>query len=193
MKSRLLLLALGGGLALSGCISLGPKTPPFLLRLTPAQEGPAGTVRTAAAGQAITVAVPIVSQELMTPRVPVHSGANQVSYLKDAQWVEMPAALFSRLVSETISVRSGRVVLDPRQFSLDPGIRLTGTLQSFGIDADRMEAMVVYDAVLARGEGVQTRRFVGRAPLPAVDAPSAAAALNQAANQVATEVAGWIG
>jgi cholesterol transport system auxiliary component len=193
MKSRFLLLALGAGLALSGCISLGPKTPPFLLRLTPAQEGPADTVRTAAAGQAITVAIPVVSQELMTPRVPVHSGANQLSYLKDAQWVEMPAALFSRLVSETISVRTGRVVLDPRQFSLDPGTRLTGTLQSFGVDADKMEAVVVYDAALARGDGVQTRRFVARAPLTIVDAPSAASALNQAANQVAAEVAGWIG
>jgi cholesterol transport system auxiliary component len=84
-------------------------------------------------------------------------------------------------------------VLDPRQFSLDPGVRLTGTLQSFGIDADRMEAVVVYDAALARGESVQTRRFAARASLAAIDAPSAAAALNQAANQVAADIAAWIG
>lgn len=194
MKSRTLLFAAGAALTLSGCISFGSKPPPFLLRLTPAQEQPAGTARTASAGQAITVVLPIVSQELMTPRVPVHSGANQVAYLKDAQWVEMPNALFSRLVSETIAVRTGRVVLDPRQFSLDPGVRLTGTLQSFGLDADRMEAVVVYDAALARGaDAVQTRRFVARAPLAAIDAASAAAALNQAANQVAGDVAAWIG
>jgi cholesterol transport system auxiliary component len=56
-----------------------------------------------------------------------------------------------------------------------------------------MEAVVVYDAALARGEGVQTRRFVARAPLAVVDAPSAAAALNLAANQVAADVAAWIG
>ena len=150
MKKRSILLALGAGLALSGCISFGAKPPPFLLRLTPAQEGAAGAARSAAAGQAITVAIPIVGQELMTPRVPVHSGANQVAYLKDAQWVEMPSALFARLVSETISVRTGRVVLDPRQFALDPGVKLTGTLQNFGLDGDRMEALVVYDAALAR-------------------------------------------
>jgi cholesterol transport system auxiliary component len=193
MNSRSLLLALGTSLALSGCISFGSKPPPFLLRLTPAQEGAAGTVRTAAAGQAITVNIPIVSQELMTPRVPVHSGANQLAYLKDAQWVEMPASLFSRLVSETISVRTGRVVLDPRQFSLNPGLRLTGTLQSFGLDADRMEAVVVYDAVLARSaDSVQTRRFAARVSVAALDGASAATALNQAANQVATEVASWV-
>ena len=193
MKKRSLLLALGAGLALSGCISFGAKPPPFLLRLTPAQEGAAGAARSAAAGQAITVAIPIVGQELMTPRVPVHSGANQVAYLKDAQWVEMPSALFARLVSETISVRTGRVVLDPRQFALDPGVRLTGTLQDFGLDGDRMEALVVYDAALARGDRVETRRFAARAPLAAMDGASAASALNQAANQVAAEVAGWIG
>ena len=194
MKNRSFLLALGAGLALSGCISFGAKPPPFLLRLTPAQEGAAGAARSAAAGQAITVAIPIVGQELMTPRVPVHSGANQVAYLKDAQWVEMPSALFARLVSETISVRTGRVVLDPRQFALDPGIRLTGTLRDFGLDGDRMEAVVVYDAALARGgDRVETRRFAARSPLAAMDGASAASALNQAANQVAAEVAAWIG
>jgi cholesterol transport system auxiliary component len=106
----------------------------------------------------------------------------------------MPSALFGRLVSETISVRGGRVVLDPRQFSLDPGIRLTGTLQSFGLDADAMQAVVVYDAALARSGGtVETRRFAASVPVAAIDAPSAASALNQAANQVASEVAAWIG
>ena len=130
----------------------------------------------------------------MPPRVPVHSGANQLAYLKGAQWVESPNALFGRLLSETIAVRTGRVVLDPRQFSLDPGIRLTGTLQSFGIDSDQMQAVVVYAAALARtGGGVETRRFAARVPIAAVDAAAAAAGLNQAANQVAGEVAAWIG
>jgi cholesterol transport system auxiliary component len=194
MNSRNLLLVGFAALALSGCISFGAKPPPFLLRLNPAETQPAGAARTATAGQAITVALPIVSQELMTPRVPVHSGANQVAYLKDAQWVEMPNALFSRLVSETIAVKTGRVVLDPRQFSLDPGTKLTGTLQSFGLDADRMEALVVYDAAVARGgDKVETRRFEARASLAAIDGPSAAAALNQAANQVAADIAAWVG
>ena len=81
MKRIPILLALGLGFALSGCLSCGGKPPPFLLRLTPAQEQAAGPARTAAAGEASTVEQPIVSQELMTPRVPVHSGANQLAYL----------------------------------------------------------------------------------------------------------------
>jgi cholesterol transport system auxiliary component len=57
-----------------------------------------------------------------------------------------------------------------------------------------MEAVLVYDAALARGaDRVETRRFEARVPVAAVDAASAAPALNQAANQVADEVAAWIG
>ncbi|MDB5722864.1 MAG: transporter auxiliary component-like protein [Alphaproteobacteria bacterium] len=194
MKRSHLFLPLGLGIALSGCISFGGKTPPYFLRLTAAQEQPAGPSRSAAAGQVITVVPPVANQELATPRVPVHSGNNQVAYLKDAQWVETPSALFGRLISETISVHGGRVVLDSRQFNLDPGLRLTGTLQSFGLDADQMQAVVVYDAVLARTSAtVETRRFAARVPVAALDGPSAAAALNQAANQVASDVAAWVG
>jgi cholesterol transport system auxiliary component len=85
-------------------------------------------------------------------------------------------------------------VLDPKQFVFNPGTRLTGQLQTFGIDADRMEVVAVYDAALSRTpDRVETRRFEARVPLAAADAASAAPALNQAANQVAAEVARWIG
>lgn len=187
-------LMLGPALALAGCVSFGANPPDTLLTLTPASNLPAETSRTAPAGEAVTVMIPIVSQELRTNRVPVRSGATSVAYLKDAQWVEMPSALFAALLSETIAVRTGRVVLDPHQFVLDPGIRLTGQLRSFGIDADAMEAVAVYDAALARGPGtVETRRFEARVPIARVDVVSAGPALNQAANQLAVTVADWIG
>jgi cholesterol transport system auxiliary component len=186
--------ALACALALPGCISFGAKPPPTLLRLTAAQEIPASTSRTAGPGQAVTVVPPTLPQELATPRVPVRTGANQVAYLKDAAWVETPGALFGRLLSETIAARTGRAVLDPKQFSFDPGTRLTGALQAFGLQADTMEAVVVYDAALARGpNAVETRRFEARVPVSALDAASAAPALNQAANKVAADVAAWIG
>jgi cholesterol transport system auxiliary component len=106
----------------------------------------------------------------------------------------MPANLFARLVSETVAATTGRVVLDPSQFTFDPGQRLTGTLQRFGLDAPRLEVVAVYDAVLARqGGGITTRRFEARIPVAAADAASVAPALNQAANQLATEVAAWVG
>ena len=185
-------LALAAALAVSGCLSFGAKPPPTLMRLT-SDAQLAASSRTAAAGQAITVVPPSAPAELNTPRVPVRTGATQVAYVKDAQWVEAPSILFARLLSETIAARTGRVVLDPKQFTFDPGQRLTGTLQTFGLDADRMEAVLVYDAAVSRGESVETRRFEARVPVAALDAASAPAALNQAANQVAAEVAAWVG
>jgi cholesterol transport system auxiliary component len=193
MVDKRFLAACVGALALSGCISLGEKPPPTLLTLTSASTVAAGTERSAAAGSAITVVVPNVPQALQTLRVPVQASATSVAYIKDAQWVEQPNKLFQRLLSETIAARTGRVVLDPRQSTLDPGIRLTGTLQSFGLDAGSGQATVVYDAELARNDGttVDTRRFSAQAPARA-NAQSVAGSLNIAANQVATEVADWL-
>lgn len=193
MRQSKILLPFGLAFALSGCFSFGGKVPDSLLRLTATSTVPAQTSRTGTTGEAVTVLTPSTPQELRTPRVPVRTGGT-VAYLKDAQWVEMPGSLFGRLLSETIAARTGRVVLDPGQFAFDPGLRLTGQLQQFGIDAEANEAVVVYDAALARAPGtVETRRFEARVPVAAVDVANAGAGLNRAANQVAAEVAGWIG
>jgi cholesterol transport system auxiliary component len=180
--------------ALSGCISFGAKPPPTLMTLTATQTRPAERSRTAAASEAVTVVAPTVPQELMTTRVPVRSSPTELSYLKNAQWVEMPSTLFGRLLSETIAATTGRVVLDPKQFTFDPGRRLTGQLQAFGLDATRNEAVAVYDAAMARGaDRVETRRFEVRVPVAAIDPASARQALNDAANRLAAEVAAWVG
>jgi cholesterol transport system auxiliary component len=193
MRHTRLFLVVAAALAVSGCLSFGPKVPPVLMRLT-SDSQIAASGRTAPAAEAITVVPPTAPAELNTPRVPVRTGATQVAYVKDAQWVEVPTILFARLVSETIAAKTGRVVLDPKQFTFDPGQRLTGTLQAFGLDAGRMEAVLVYDAAVSRGkDSVETRRFEARVPVAALDAASAPAALNQAANQVAAEVAAWVG
>ncbi|MFL6846163.1 MAG: ABC-type transport auxiliary lipoprotein family protein [Allosphingosinicella sp.] len=187
------LLVVAASLAVSGCLSFGAKPPPTLMRLTADTQRPAES-RTAHDGEAITVVPPSAPAELLTPRVPVRTGATQVAYVKDAQWVEAPTILFARLLSETIAAKTGRVVLDPKQFTFDPGQRLTGTLQAFGLDADKMEAVLVYDAAVSRGkDSVETKRFEAHVPVPALDAASAPVALNQAANQVAAEVAAWVG
>jgi cholesterol transport system auxiliary component len=188
-----LFVAAAAALLLAGC-SFGPKVPATLMRLTAVSEPAAAAGRTGAASQALTVVPPTVTQELATQRVPVRTGATQVAYLKDAQWVETPAVMFARLVSDTVAARTGRVVLDPKQFTFDPGQRLTGTLRSFGVESDTMQAVVVYDAALARGtDQVETRRFEARVPVTAMDSATVADALNRAANQVAAEVATWVG
>lgn len=192
ISKPVLAAVLASALALGGC-GLGGKTPDVLLTLTPdsplqPQTGQAGSAETA-----ITVVRPSVPQALDTTRVPVTSG-QQVAYVKDAYWVDTPNDLFRRLLSETIAARTGRVVLDPLQTSFNPGNRLTGQIQNFGIDAPTMQAVVTYDAALASGpESVITRRFEARVPVAAVDRANAAPALNAAANQVAAQVADWLG
>ena len=187
------ILALGGALSLSACFG-GAKVPDTLMTLNPAQARTAATPRTATEGQAITVVIPTVPRELQSLRVPVHESELAISYLKNAQWVEMPATLFARVLSETIAATTGRVVLDPKQFTFDPGQRLTGTLQRFGYDAASGQAVAVYDAALARqGGSVTTQRFEARVPAASADAAGVAPALNQAANQIAADVARWVG
>jgi len=190
------ILAMLLALPLAACISFGGGKPPAsLLTLTSAVALPVGETRSSADAATITIGVPVVPQELSAPRVPVHQGGTAVAYVKDAVWVEPPSRLFARLVADTVSVRTGRVVLSHRQSQVDPGAQLTGELRMFGIDADRGEAVVIYDAVLMRGDKTvfEKRRFEARVPVSPIEAGPVGVALNQAANQVAANVADWVG
>ncbi|MEN2710900.1 ABC-type transport auxiliary lipoprotein family protein [Sphingomonas sp. NPDC092331] len=196
-KLALLLLAAPFAATLSGCVSFGGKPPkvPFLT-LEAAEQIKPGDVQTPASGTTVTVLFPTVPHELATTRVPVHSGENAVAYVKDAQWVEAPPRLFARLVGDTIAARTGRPVLSYRQSQIDPGAVLSGELRQFGVDADSNEAVVQFDALLVQGDDAtrfQKRRFEARAPLAEVTPDLVAKALNQAANQVAVQVADWVG
>lgn len=188
-----LLAAIAPLLALGACFG-GASVPAQLLTLTSAEMRPAATPRSAGAGEAITVAVPGVPQALRTTRIPVYVNETQIQYLEDAAWVEQPGALFARVLGETIAARTGRVVLDPSQYSHDPGTRLTGTLVKFGLDPAQMQVVIVYDAAVARGAtGVTTNRFEARVAVAEATPAAVAPALNQAANQLAGEVAAWVG
>jgi cholesterol transport system auxiliary component len=184
--------ALAGLLALAACFG-GASVPDELLTMTPANTRPAASPRSAGQGEAITVVDPTVPQALRTTRVPVYVSETAIQYLENAQWVENPGALFGRLVGEIIAARTGRVVLDPNQFTHDPGVQLTGQLVKLGLDPNSMEAVIVYDAAMIRGRtSITTNRFEARVPV-ADDTPAAVApALNQAANQVAEQVAAWV-
>lgn len=181
-------------LPLAGCVSFGEKPPATLMTLSAETSQAIGATRVAKDGQAVAVVPPSVPQALNVLRVPVQTGPTSIAYLKDAQWVEPPNRLFRNLLAETIASRTNRPVLDVRQFSLSPGIRLTGRLQQFGLDATSRQVVVLYDANLARsGADLETRRFEARVPVSDEHPQSVAAALNRAANQVAIEVADWIG
>jgi cholesterol transport system auxiliary component len=190
---KLAILAL---LPLSACIRFGAEPPPSLLTLTPSQAVPVGNAQNSGAAKSILIAVPSVPQELAVTRVPVRATDTSLAYVKNAQWVEQPGRLFARLLSDTVTTRTGRVVLTLRQASVDPSAQLSGELRTFGMDATTNEAVVTFDAALIRVEradAVEKRRFEARVPVTAISAETVAPAINQAANQVAVEVADWVG
>ena len=192
------LLAAGTiSLALSACAGLlggGGKAPPNLQTLTPEVPDPGAITRTANAGQAVTVAVPIVPKELRTVRVPVQVSPTDIQYVTGLQWVDTPDHLFQRLVAETIRRTTNRVVLDTALTTLDPGLLLSGQLQRFGYDAQTGQVVVEYDGALSTmgGNRVDTRRFVATVPADG-SAATVGPALNRASNQVAADVAKWVG
>ena len=185
-----LLLPLAAAIALSGCFG-GGKVPPTLLTLTPS-AAPASFDRTAAAGDAVTIELPVAAEDIQQVRVPVLETAGQVTYVKDLQYLERPDRLFQQLLSETVKRLTNRVVIDPRQAGIDPGTRVSGVLQRFGYDTASGQVIVTYDATATRGTTVQSRRFTASAPADGT-AATVGPAINTAANDVATQVARWIG
>jgi cholesterol transport system auxiliary component len=182
------------GCSIGGLLGGGGKPPVSLVTLTPEAAEPAQIARSAAAGQAVTIGIPTVPKELSAVRVPVQLGPTDVQYVANLQLIDTPDRLFQGLLAETVRRTTNRVVLDSGQTNLDPGVTVTGQLQRFGYDASTGQVVVTYDGSLstAGGSRVETRRFTATAPADGT-AATVGPALNRAANQVATQVAGWIG
>lgn len=178
--------------ALGACLG-GGSAPAELLTLTPAQAPRPGAARSAG-GDAVTVMAPSVPRSMSTTRIPVYVSPTVIQYLQNATWVEEPNELFRQLLAETIAARTGRLVLNPDVYSQVPGQTLSGQLLQFGLDPNRSEAVVTFEAAVARtASSVRTQRFEARVPVTEQVTAQVAPALNQAANEVAEQVAGWIG
>ena len=98
------------------------------------------------------------------------------------------------MLSETVTRTTSRVVLDAKQASLDPGCMSPANCSASAMTPPRAVVVVIYDAALstAGGTRVETRRFEASVPADGT-AATVGPALNRAANQVALEVAKWIG
>ena len=191
-KTIPVLLALS--LALGGCLSLGGKVPPTLLTLTPATTVSAGTVTTGDPRTAIMVMEPETDQHLAVVRVPVQIDDTQVAYIKNAVWVERPARLFRALLAETLRSKTGALVLEDTQAAANVGTRVSGRLIDMGYDTRTGSVVVRFEAIRSTTGNavVATKRF--ESVVPGIEAKPEAVgpALNQAANDVATQVAGWV-
>jgi cholesterol transport system auxiliary component len=181
-------------ISLSGCISLSPEPPEQLLTLTAAQTASVGNGIDDAAPAALAVLEPEAEQRLSVTRVPVQVSDSGVAYLKDAVWVEKPTRLFQQLVAETIRARGDRLVIGEGDLGYSAATKLSGRLLDLGYDAGSSSVVVRYDALLQMPDGkIRTRRFESRIAGVPAEAAAVGPALNEAANQVAGEVAEWVG
>ncbi len=192
---------LSPALLLGGCISLGGvEPPPSLLTLTAQSTAPSGEATAVTGANAISILAPEVPAKLDVLRVPVQVSPTEIAYLQDAFWVEKPTRLFRRLLGETLRAKGGMLVLDNDDTPLVADRTLRGTLSEFGYDAASSSVIVQFDAIrsIAIGEGdeageaIETRRFEAVVPGILPEASEVGPALNQAANQVAADVADWL-
>jgi len=186
--------ALAALVLLAGCISFGKKPPDTLISLTPENTAPVGALGSGTIDNAILVLDPDTDRRLDVQRVPVQVNASTVAYLKKAAWIERPARQFRRLLAETIRAKSNRLVLESNDVEVGSKLVLSGRLVDMGYDAGSQSVVVRYDALLEADDGaVKSRRFEAIVPGVAPTANAVAPALNEAANDVAAQVADWVG
>ena len=187
-------LAISLVLGLSGCLSFGAEPPESLLTLTPTSIVAAGVAATGTRETAIKIIEPEAPQRLNVTRVPVQVDDTEIAYLTDATWVEKPTRLFRRLLAETVRVRTGRFVIDGDDPALIASVQLRGIMREFGYDVRSSSVVVRFDAIRVGADGgAETKRFESIQPGIAAEAAPVGAALNRAANDVAVQVADWIG
>ncbi|AKH42473.1 hypothetical protein WYH_01432 [Croceibacterium atlanticum] len=185
---------LAAAISLSGCISLGNEPPERLFTLTPEKVTAVGNAAQGELGNAISVIEPDAPQRLSVTRVPVQIDPSSVAYLKDAVWVDKPAKLFQRLLSETIRAGGERLVVDGGDLQYAAATQLSGQIVDLGYDAQSGSAIVRFDAVLKQPDGqLRTRRFESVVSGIPAKADAVGPALNEAANDVAAQIAEWVG
>ncbi|WP_285016978.1 ABC-type transport auxiliary lipoprotein family protein [Novosphingobium sp. fls2-241-R2A-195] len=188
------LMAAAAALTLSACVSLGTKPPDELLKLTAQDGAPVGATASGQLSDAIVVLDPESDRGLDVLRVPVTVDSSSVAYLKDALWVEKPTRQFRSLLAETLRARTGQLVVEGGDFEVTGKTLIGGRLLQMGYDAQRSAVVVRFDAVRSeRGIGpLQTKRFEAVVNGVEAKAKPVGAALNQAANDVARQVADWV-
>jgi cholesterol transport system auxiliary component len=210
MRTRRFAALLLAPALLAGCgplVQVGGNAKPPAALLTVSAVAPAGSPASSPAGtdagmdarmdarmdRAVSVMTPAVPGALQTLRIPVTVSETQVQYVAKAQWSEQPARLFRQLVADRL-ILAGIPVVEARAAGGSGRRLLGGRLGAFGVDVSGAAPVVRvrYDATLATPDGVRQQRFERTEPLGRVEGPAAAAALNRAANAVATDIIQWL-
>lgn len=195
--SRTALVALA---LLAGCgplVQVGGNAPAPAALLTLRATAPASPDQPRGSAT-LAIPTPVVPGALQTLRVPVTTRDTEIAYLKDASWVEQPNRLFLRLLADVVTAKTGIVVLEGRQLDTPPQRQLAGQLLEFGLDVrdpTKPQVVVRFDATLTSRDGkfLGSRRFDAARPVGAQTPAAVGNALNAAANEVAGDVAAWVG
>ena len=108
--------------------------------------------------------------------------------------VELGARLFRHLLAETIRAGGKQLVMEDNDEQAPGKSTLSGRLIDMGYDARTRSVVVRYDALRRkRGGAIEARRFEAIVPGVAPRAKAVGPALNKAANDVARQVADWVG
>ena len=193
VRSRAALALLCSSLALSGCLGLGGKAPKQLISLAPATTAQVGPTTSGSMTDAIVVVDLETDRSLDMLRVPVRVNPSTIAYLKDVAWVEKPTRQFRSLLAETLRAQSGRLVVEEGDFDLVGRTLVFGRLLAMGYDAPTQSVVVRVDMhKQEKGGVVVSRRFEAVVPGVEAKASPVSAALGQASNDVAAQVAAWV-
>lgn len=200
LQSKLALSALA--VCLSGCgplVQFGSDEAPAPLFSLRASSREAQKL---ALPSPLLVSEPEPIAELRPPRIAVFTSTTGVSYLPQSRWVDPPARLVARLLEERIRDSSSGLVLGPRQFEVSYDHRLISRLTDFNIVVreGRHIARVGLEASLLSSpqslkpavQVVQTTKLTAERDLSSLDPKYVTESLNDAANDVATQLVMWL-
>jgi phospholipid/cholesterol/gamma-HCH transport system substrate-binding protein len=147
----------------------------------------------APAGQLIVMR-PSAPVALETPRILVEAPDGRIAAgFDDAQWADSaPLLLQAKLIESFENAGYLRVASDVAGLLADHQLLIE--LRAFQVEAgDRPTAIVDFTAKLADAGGniLSARRFQASAPVAAMEAAAAAAALSEAFDKAATDLVGW--
>lgn len=185
MAGRLAGVILLGGLAV-GCSTPAPTT----------YDLSAPTIKArAATGRQLLVNIPSAVQALASQQIIAKDASGSITFLGDGQWADtLPNLVQTRLIN-TFENASVRGVTRPSSGAVADA-QLISELRAFEIATPNDEAVVEISVKIVAdqtGRIINSRIFRASAPVGAVNAASAAHALDQALSAAMSDIVRWVG